>query len=112
MNIFVQLCICVWLIFYAVVPHTTFNTVRWQTAHELGLYGFNVERRDDYGAWHTLNAKLISAKHTGEITSARYRYRDVTVQCGTRYEYRIAAIGVDHSVQFSDTMIVASVRCK
>lgn len=86
--------------------------MRWETAHELGLYGFNVERRGDYGAWRTLNAEMIVAKHTGQVTSARYRYRDATVKCGKRYAYRIKASGVDHSVQFSDEMIVGPVRCK
>ena len=89
---------------------TKAKTVRahWVTASEAQVIGFNVYRqlKGDKG-WKKLNARLIPAKHPGEVVGADYRFNDRTVKGGSSrsgpnvYLYKLEVLRLDGSSGWS-----------
>ena len=68
-------------------------TVRWRTASEADVLGFNVYRRTSSGPLRKVNRSLISAK--GGATGASYRFVDRSARPGVGYSYRLQLVDVD-----------------
>lgn len=61
--------------------------VRWQTASETGLLGFELYRAPfGTGHWVRLNGRLLT------VGTGRYRWLDRTVARGATYTYRLTAV--------------------
>jgi hypothetical protein len=79
--------------------------VRWRTAQETSLLGFNVYR--SAGApTKKLNRALISAKGAGRLAGARYRFVDRRARPGTLYTYRLQAVERDGTRSWIATSIL------
>jgi subtilisin-like proprotein convertase family protein len=65
-------------------------TVRWRTAVEANLLGFNVFRNG-----LKLNKYLVQARN--KTRGASYSYTDRTAKVGRVYSYRLQAVGIDGS---------------
>jgi subtilisin-like proprotein convertase family protein len=84
-------------------------TVRWQTASEATILGFNVYRSTTGGAAHRLNSQLIAARHAGVGNGASYAFADRTVRPGVAYTYRLQVVDRTGTRQwFGSTSIRAS----
>jgi hypothetical protein len=68
-------------------------TVRWRTASEVDVLGFNVYRRTSSGPLRKVNRSLIAAK--GAATGASYRFVDRSARPGVGYSYRLQLVDVD-----------------
>jgi len=81
-------------------PHSV--DLRWHTASEPGLLGFNVVR---FAGNRTVqvNRALIRAKAAGSIADAAYRFVDRSVSPGNQYLYRLQAVRVDGSKSWLGT---------
>jgi hypothetical protein len=62
----------------------------WRTANELGIAGFNVQRRSPTG-WRKVNPRLVPAR--GGIAGNAYRFVDTTAKPGRSYRYRLQVVG-------------------
>ena len=80
-------------------PHSV--DLRWHTASEAGLLGFNVVRFAGKRAVQ-VNRGLIRAK-TGSIADAAYRFVDRSVSPGNQYLYRLQAVRLDGSKSWIGT---------
>jgi subtilisin-like proprotein convertase family protein len=70
--------------------------LRWRTAAEAGLLGFNVYR-EAVGRRVRLNRSLIAAHGTGAGSSTSYRFIDRGAKRGTLFRYRLEAVANDRS---------------
>lgn len=77
--------------------------LKWTTVNEMDVLGFNVLRSDTkQGVYTPVNTALITAKHLGELTGAKYTYKDRSVQAGKTYFYRIQVVGAGGELELSD----------
>jgi subtilisin-like proprotein convertase family protein len=76
-------------------------TLRWRTAQEKDVLGFNV-----YRGKLKLNKHLVQAKAKGALKGARYSFLDKKARRGTAYTYRLQAVGIDGSKRFTRTVHV------
>lgn len=78
-------------------------TIRWRTAQEVSLLGFNVLRST--GARFTkVNKLLVPAKR--RVTGAAYSFVDRTARKGVAYTYRLQSVGMDGSKRIRGTVKV------
>lgn len=78
---------------FVAVAHPNSVDLRWHTASEAGVLGFNVYRTSGkQGA--RINKALIRAK-AGPIVDAPYRLVDRSVRPGSAYTYRLQAVKID-----------------
>jgi hypothetical protein len=68
-------------------------TVRWRTASEVEVIGFNVYRKTSSGPLRKVNRALVAAK--GGATGAGYRFVDRSTRAGVVYTYRLQVVDVD-----------------
>jgi Glycine rich protein len=66
--------------------------LRWRTANEVDLLGFQVYRSQGH-SWRRITHSLIAAK--GSVSGVSYRYLDRTAKRGVSYRYRIKAVNRD-----------------
>lgn len=67
--------------------------LRWQTGSELTVLGFNVWRSTEKkGIYRKVNPQLVPAAGIGQLTGAKYKYRDLTVRRGKKYFYKIEIV--------------------
>lgn len=71
-------------------------SLRWRTAQETGLLGFDVYRLAD-GVETRVNNRLVSAKDSGAGRGTSYVLRDRAIQREARYRYRLEAVRLDGS---------------
>ena len=93
------------LAFRAVLRGTQIN-VRWRTALELNLYGFNVWRRTNRGAFRQLNQTMIPATWAGQLRGDGYAFRDETIRAGKRYRYKLQVLLADGQSEWSESVTV------
>lgn len=79
--------------------------LRWHTASESTLLGFNVYRTTSAGSVR-VNRSLIRARAGGTIADARYVLVDRAVHPGRAYTYRLQAVGFDGSRAWLGTAAV------
>lgn len=81
--------------------------LRWLTANEVQVVGFNLWRSPRAKQpLQKINAALIPAQHTGQILGASYRFRDANVGADKKYFYRLEIVHADDSVEWSDVVQV------
>ncbi len=72
--------------------------LKWTTANELLVIGFNVYRSDSKaGPYGKLNALLVPANAPGSMKGGKYVYKDATAQPGKKYFYQIEVVQSDGS---------------
>ncbi len=74
--------------------------VKWQTATEARLAGFDVWRQGK-AVYRKLNPQFIQAKHAGDAASARYRFQDKAVKHGKTYAYKLDLFYLDGHSEWS-----------
>jgi len=67
--------------------------VRWRTASEVDVLGFNVYRKTASGPLRKVNRSLIAAR--GGAAGASYRFVDRSARAGASYTYRLQLVDVD-----------------
>lgn len=83
--------------------------LRWRTAAETGVVGFNVYRSS--GARTTkLNGALIPAQAAGRTRGAHYRLVDRLVRPGTSYTYRLQAVDASGTRSWSGSVSTRTSR--
>lgn len=77
--------------------------VKWHTASEATVLGFNVWRapRAQKG-WKKINAARLPARYPGQIRGASYRFADTDIAAGKRYFYKLEVVHADNSSEWSD----------
>lgn len=66
--------------------------VRWSTATEIAVAGFNLSRAETpTGPFEQVNPQMIPARGD-ELTGAEYVFEDTTVQSGRTYYYRLEEV--------------------
>lgn len=81
--------------------------IRWRTALELNVLGFNVWRSTRAGGtFEKINRALINPKHAGQLDGARYRLLDPTVMSGKKYFFKLEILRADNSGEWSDAVKV------
>lgn len=81
--------------------------VKWTTANESSVIGFNVWRKQRaQGTFEKINPALISAKKQGQLLGARYRFTDRRVTTRKTYRYKLEILYADDSVQWSEPIKV------
>jgi hypothetical protein len=73
--------------------------IRWRTASDIGLLGFNVWRMGSGGELRRSNRALVAAK--GRETGSEYRFVDHTARSGLPYTYRVQATRVSGGSSWS-----------
>lgn len=77
--------------------------VKWLTATELNIVGFNVWRNTRRGGvLEKINRALILPKHIGQTEGAQYRLLDSNVASGKKYFYKLEILHTDNSSEWSD----------
>jgi len=66
--------------------------VKWETANESKVVGFNVWRKQGRGAWKQLNATMIDAKHALNGADNKYTFTDAAVKAGKKYKYKLEVV--------------------
>ena len=79
-----------------VAGHTV--RVRWQTASETNIFGFNILRRTNNQPFAPINESPILAHYAGADVGAAYQFIDASVQDGA-YEYQLEILRLDGSVE-------------
>lgn len=69
--------------------------LKWQTTTESQVAGFNVARKLAKSKWRMANAKLIPAKHPGDIAGATYRFKDRDLKVSKTYRYKLQVVYLD-----------------
>ncbi len=97
---------------FSAVWEGTAVRVRWETASEVDLLGFNLHRAmTPVGPRTQLNDKLIPAKAQGPLTGAKYDWLDETVTPGQPYAYWLEAVDADSRSTFYGP-VVALPECE
>lgn len=78
--------------------------LKWSTLDETYLGGFHVWRRAGKGKWKQMGKKLIKAKHPGEVTVSKYRFKNKKVSHGTKYRYKLAIVDTQATTTWSKTV--------
>jgi hypothetical protein len=78
---------------FSAAPAKQGVTVRWRTASEVDVLGFNVYRRTVSGPLRRVNRSLIAAK--GDTSGATYRFVDRSARAGHVYAYRLQLVDTD-----------------
>ena len=78
-------------------------TLRWRTAHESSLLGFNVFRATGK-RFVRLNKVMVSAKRRAQ--GASYSFVDRTARKGRAYTYKLQIVGLDGTKAFRGTVKV------
>jgi len=73
-------------------------TIRWETASEVGVLGFNVLRGEAGGEMGVMNEGVIFAQYAGADRGAAYAYRDERVISGRSCDYALEVVRLDGSV--------------
>ena len=77
--------------------------LRWRTANELAVVGFQVLRsRNENGPFKQINSLLIDASHPGSLMGDTYSYRDKTAQRGKTYYYKVQVEGANGTLESSE----------
>lgn len=66
--------------------------LKWATANESNVVGFNVWRKQGRGAWKQLNATTIDAKHALNGADNKYTFTDAAVKAGKKYKYKLEVV--------------------
>ena len=77
--------------------------LRWNTATETNNFGFEVERRNDDGAWTNIG---FVAGHGNSNSPKRYDFDDVVAGMRGSISYRLKQIDRDGSTEYSSTVMV------
>lgn len=77
--------------------------LRWNTATETNNFGFEIERRNDDGAWTNIG---FVAGHGNSNSPKRYDFEDAVAGMRGRISYRLKQIDRDGSVEYSSTVMV------
>lgn len=81
-------------------PHQALVQVEWETAAELDVTGFDVERSlSAANVYTTVNPALIPAQGDA-LTGWSYALTDQSVVLGTSYDYRLAVVNDDHTIDY------------
>jgi DNA-binding beta-propeller fold protein YncE len=68
--------------------------LRWETNFEVGMSGFQVVRADEErGTYANVTKELIAAQ--GDVTGARYEYRDAGIRPNRSYWYKLVEVTTD-----------------
>lgn len=76
--------------------------LKWSSANELTIMGYNVWRKVRKGDWKLQNEALIPAKNLGAIDGAAYQYLDSAVKLGKTYKYKIEIVHGGAAAGWSD----------
>jgi hypothetical protein len=81
--------------------------VKWTTASEMNLVGFNLWRRQGkQDEFQKLNADLIPAQHPGTMTGAEYEYTDDAIQPGKVHRYKLELVRASGAPGWSEVVKV------
>lgn len=81
--------------------------MRWETASEFDVVGFNVLRSiNSVGPYVQINPTLIPAQNSGGVSGASYRYVDAEVVSGTTYHYLLETVSPDGRSQRFGPLVV------
>lgn len=81
-------------------PHQALVQVEWETAAEIDVTGFDVERSlSAANVYTTVNPALIPAQGDA-LTGWSYALTDQSVVLGTSYDYRLAVVNDDHTIDY------------
>lgn len=80
--------------------------LRWQSATELQISGFNVYRKTASSGWQMANRKFIQAKRPGDVSGQRYRFKDAAVKGGVRYWYKVEVVYADGHSEWTEVVRV------
>jgi len=79
--------------------------LKWQTANESKLVGFNVYRRAGKNKpWVKLNAAQIDAVHIGQSEGGTYQWIDKTVKAGKTYRYQLEILQAGDASLWSESV--------
>jgi len=81
--------------------------LRWSTASERDNDFFRIERRTS-GTWSTIASRIPGAGTSP--TAHSYSYRDVSVEAGTTYEYRLISVDFNGTAQVLGTQSIPVVQ--
>lgn len=84
--------------------------IRWTTAYEEDIYGYNVYRKiGQFGNFHKINNNIIPAAGLGNLIGTNYSFKDRYFNFGTRYFYKLEIIDSGLNNSFYETL--ATARC-
>ncbi|MCG3141817.1 MAG: hypothetical protein HDKAJFGB_03144 [Anaerolineae bacterium] len=82
--------------------------VKWETANELGVTGFNVWRQVGKREWVKVNAQPIAAKYAGAVSGGKYSFADKKIVAGKTYRYKLEILFADRPSEWSNVQRVAT----
>ena len=78
------------------VPAGSGPLLKWQAAHEFGVYGYEIFRAtDEKGPFARLNKKIIPVLDESGQIGSNYRWRDTTAIPGAEYWYYIGIVNAN-----------------
>lgn len=80
--------------------------VKWETAGEMQIVGFNVWRKNGKREWKQVNAELINAKNIGTVTGAKYSFIDKSAKPNKVYRYKLEIATISGESKWSDIVRV------
>ncbi len=83
-------------------------TVKWTTANELGVVGFNVWRQVGKREWVKVNAQLIAPKYLSGVTGGKYSFADKKIGAGKTYRYKLEILFADRASEWSEVQRVVT----
>jgi hypothetical protein len=78
----------------------------WQTASEIGCYGWKVERSIENADFQVISPIIPGAGNSEEQRD--YSFTDASVQSGQTYQYRLQQIDLDGHTSWSDPITIAT----
>ncbi|MBK8945576.1 MAG: T9SS type A sorting domain-containing protein [Ignavibacteriae bacterium] len=73
--------------------------LNWETATEVNNYGFDIERKSEFGNWN----KLAFVQGNGNSNSPKfYSFKDNSIKESGKYFYRLKQIDIDGKFDYSD----------
>lgn len=82
------------------------NRIKWETGTELGVVGFYVWRKVNNREWRQITPEPIVPQNIGSVSGSVYKFVDKQVKPGKTYRYKIEAVNVQGSSDWSQTMKV------